>query len=106
MRRFWCRAESGIVVQVIDTEIGIALEAIPKTLTPFQQVDSEINRKYERTGLGLPLSKFLIEMHGGSLDLQSQVGVDTTVTVRLPAARIVTSLDNLGSSDVEARAAS
>ncbi len=89
MLRFWCRAESGIVVQVIDTGIGIALADIPKALAPFQQVDSELNRKYEGTGLGLPLSRFLIEMHGGSLDLESQVGVGTTVTVRFPAERIV-----------------
>ncbi len=68
--------------------IGIALQDIPKALSPFQQIDSEINRKYEGTGLGLPLTKALVELHGGSLDLQSQVGIGTTVTVRFPAERV------------------
>jgi PAS domain S-box-containing protein len=87
--RAWSRAESGYVFQVIDTGIGIAFKDIPKALAPFQQIDSQLDRKFEGTGLGLPLSKSLIEMHGGSLDLQSQAGVGTTVTVRFPAERIV-----------------
>jgi signal transduction histidine kinase len=87
--RAWSRAESGYVFQVIDTGIGIAFEDIPKALAPFQQIDSELNRKFEGTGLGLPLTKSLVEMHGGYLDFQSEVGVGTTVTVRFPAERIV-----------------
>ena len=51
--------------------------------------DADLNRQYEGTGLGLPLSKALVELHGGTLDLQSEVGVGTTVTVRFPAERIV-----------------
>ena len=86
--RTWCRTESGYVFQVIDTGIGIALEDIPNALEPFKQVDNTLSRKHEGTGLGLPLTKSLVEMHGGSLDLQSQVGVGTTVTVRFPAERI------------------
>ncbi len=85
----WCSVKSGYVFQVIDTGIGIALEDIPTALLPFQQINNGLNRRYEGTGLGLPLSKSLVEMHGGSLDLQSQVGVGTTVTVRFPAERIV-----------------
>ncbi len=85
----WCSMNSGYVFQVVDTGIGIALEDIPKALSPFQQIDNRLNRKYRGTGLGLPLSKSLIEMHGGSLDLQSQVGVGTIVTIRFPAERIV-----------------
>ncbi len=65
----------------------------------FRQVD------YEGTGLGLPLTKALVEQHGGVLDLQSEVSVGTTVTVHFPAERIVASLDNSDSLDVEARAA-
>ncbi len=87
--KIWSRAESGYVLQVIDTGIGIAFEDIPKALAPFQQVDSGLNRKHEGTGLGLPLAKSLVVMHGGYLDLQSEVGVGTTVTVRFPAERIV-----------------
>jgi PAS domain S-box-containing protein len=87
--KIWSRAQSGYVFQVIDSGTGIAFEDIPKALAPFQQVDSGLNRKHEGTGLGLPLAKSLVEMHGGYLDLQSEVGVGTTVTVRFPAERIV-----------------
>ena len=87
--RAWCRRDSGFVLQVTDTGIGIAATDIPKALSQFGQVDSDLNRKQMGTGLGLPLSKSLAELHGGSLDLQSQIGAGTTVTVRLPATRIV-----------------
>ena len=87
--RIWRRLDSGCVFQIIDSGIGIAPENIPKALAPFQQIDGDLNRRYEGTGLGLPLAKSLCEMHGGSLDLQSEVGVGTTVTVRFPAERIV-----------------
>ena len=87
--RIWSHANDGYVFQVADTGIGIALVDIPKALAPFQQIDSDLNRKYEGTGLGLPLTKALAESHGGSMGLQSEVGVGTTVTVRFPAERIV-----------------
>ena len=86
--RTWCDARGGYLFQVQDTGIGMAQEDIPKALSPFGQVDSALNRQYEGTGLGLPLSKTLAELHGGTLDLQSEPGVGTTVTLRLPAARL------------------
>ncbi len=104
--RAWCRMDSGYVFQIVDTGIGIAPDDIPKALSRFGQVDADLNRQYEGTGLGLPLTKALVEQHGGALDLQSEVGVGTTVTVRFPAERIVASLDNSDSLDVEDRAAS
>jgi PAS domain S-box-containing protein len=85
----WHNSDSGFIVQVIDTGIGIAVNDIPKALGRFQQVDSDLNRKYQGSGLGLPLTKALVEQHGGSLDLQSTVGMGTTVTVRLPAERVL-----------------
>ncbi len=87
----WCRADSGFVFQIVDTGIGIAAKDIPKALSQFGQIDSDLDRKYEGTGLGLPLTKALAEMHGGCLTLQSEVGVGTTVTLRFPATRIVRS---------------
>jgi signal transduction histidine kinase len=87
--KIWGGQGSGYIFQIVDTGIGIALDDIPKALAPFQQVHSELNRKYEGTGLGLPLTKSLVELHGGSLDLQSRFGVGTTVTVRLPEERVV-----------------
>jgi signal transduction histidine kinase len=85
----WCQADSGFVFQVADTGIGIAAEDIPKALMRFGQVDSNLNRQHEGTGLGLPLTKSLVELHGGSLHLQSQVDVGTTVTLHFPATRTV-----------------
>ncbi len=87
--KIWSRADSGFIIQVIDNGIGIAFEDIPKALAAFQQIDSGLNRKQQGTGLGLPLTKALVEMHGGCLDLQSKLGVGTTVTVRFPAERII-----------------
>ena len=99
--RAWSRPDSGFVLQVEDTGIGIAPDDIPKALSQFGQVDSALNRKYEGTGLGLPLTKALVEQHGGALDLQSEVGVGTIVTVRLPAARILYSSYDRNASDTD-----
>ncbi len=74
---------------VSDTGIGIAPDDIPRAMAPFGQVDSRLSRKFEGTGLGLPLAKSLTELHGGTFQLVSQIAVGTTVTVRLPASRIV-----------------
>ncbi len=86
--RVWCRPDSGFVIQVEDSGIGISPDDIPKALSQFVQIDSRHNRKYAGTGLGLPLAKALVERHGGSLDLQSRPGVGSTVTLRFPTARI------------------
>jgi signal transduction histidine kinase len=104
--KVWCRVDSGFVFQIVDTGIGIAAENIPKALSQFGQVESSLNRNCEGTGLGLPLSKGLVELHGGYLDLQSQVGVGTTVTVRFPATRIALSQQDMQSRAMDNREAS
>jgi signal transduction histidine kinase len=81
-------AQGNLIVRVSDTGIGIAEEDLWKAMTPFWQVDSELSRRYEGTGLGLPLSKALVELHGGSFALDSRVGVGTTATARFPADRV------------------
>lgn len=91
MLRVSCHANSGHIFHIIDTGVGIADEDIPKALAPFRQVESGLNRKNKGTGLGLPLSKALAELHGGSLELESEVGVGTTVTVHFPMERVVLS---------------
>jgi PAS domain S-box-containing protein len=80
-------ANGGLAFSVADTGIGIAPDDVPAALTTFGQVDGALNRKYEGAGLGLPLSKRLAELHGGTLELDSEPGVGTTVTVCLPAMR-------------------
>jgi len=89
--RSWLKPRDGYVLQVIDTGIGIASEDIPKALAPFEHLQSTLSRKHDGSGLGLFLAKLLVERHGGSLDLQSRLGEGTTVTVRLPTTRIVSS---------------
>jgi PAS domain S-box-containing protein len=80
--------ESGdYLLWVADTGIGIAEKDLPKALASFSQVDSALNRKYAGTGLGLPLVRLLAELHGGTMSLDSEIGVGTTVTVRLPQKR-------------------
>jgi signal transduction histidine kinase len=73
-----------IVLRVRDTGIGISAQDLPVALAPFGQVDSSLARKYEGTGLGLPLSRKFAEALGGTLDIESQPGSGTTVTVTLP----------------------
>jgi signal transduction histidine kinase len=69
---------------VADTGIGMRREDIPVALEPFRQVDSTLARKFEGTGLGLPLARALAELHGGSLSVESEPGKGTTVTVAIP----------------------
>ena len=75
---------SEMIFAVRDTGIGIALSDIPKALEPFAQIDSSLSRKYDGTGLGLPLTKRFAELHGGHLAIESAPGEGTTVTVTLP----------------------
>ncbi|MGE5269988.1 MAG: ATP-binding protein [Thiohalocapsa sp.] len=84
-----CDAVDGVVITVSDSGIGIAAEDLTRVLEPFEQVDSTLARTHQGTGLGLPLVKAIMELHGGSLELASEVGVGTTVSVTFPAARAV-----------------
>lgn len=87
------RPDIGYVMQCTDTGVGIAPDDIPKALARFQQIDGTLERQHEGTGLGLPLAKSLAALHGGSLNLTSELGVGTTVTVTLPATRRITQAD-------------
>jgi len=73
-----------VMLSVADTGIGMSPEDIPIAMAPFGQVDGRLARRYEGTGLGLPLTKALVELHGGTLAIESECGKGTTVTVRLP----------------------
>ena len=82
--------ESGeLVLAVTDTGTGMAKEDIPKALKVFGQIDGSLSRKHEGAGLGLPLTKNLIELHGGRLEIDSAVGEGTEVRVYLPASRLL-----------------
>ncbi|MDJ0942663.1 MAG: PAS domain S-box protein [Kiloniellales bacterium] len=78
----------GFVIRVADDGIGMAAADIPRALARFGQIDGSLARDFNGTGLGLPLSKALVEMHGGSLEIESAPSAGTVVTLRLPAARL------------------
>jgi signal transduction histidine kinase len=82
-------AGGGLLVKVADTGVGMAPDEIPIALTAFRQVDSGWSRKHGGTGLGLPLVKSLIELHSGSLLIESARGLGTTVTLSFPPARVI-----------------
>ena len=73
-----------VIINVVDTGIGIAAKDISKAMAPFGQIDSSISRRYEGTGLGLPLTKKLTELMGGTFDIKSEVGLGTTIELVFP----------------------
>ncbi|CAA7627365.1 PAS-domain containing protein [Magnetospirillum sp. SS-4] len=87
-----CRSDDGgFVFGVSDTGIGMSPDEITIALAPFGQVDSGLDRRFEGAGLGLPLAKSLMELHGGSLDISSVPGEGTTVTIRFPPETVMVS---------------
>lgn len=76
-----------LILSVTDTGIGIEPHLIAKVMEPFGQAEGPMARSHGGTGLGLPITKSLAEIHGGTLILESEPGVGTTVTVRMPAWR-------------------
>jgi signal transduction histidine kinase len=81
-------ASGDLVLSIRDTGIGIPPEQIERIFQPFEQVAGHLTREHEGTGLGLPIAKALIELHGGELFLSSQPGAGTTARLRLPGDRV------------------
>ncbi len=82
-------ADGALVLAVADTGIGMTAEEIAKATLPFVQIDDPLNKRHGGTGLGLPISKRLAELLGGSLEIASTKNAGTTVRVRLPPARVL-----------------
>lgn len=78
-----------LVISVADTGIGMRPEDVKLALEPFRQLDGALNRRYEGTGLGLPLVQRLVQLHGGTLSIKTAPGAGTTITLRFPANRCV-----------------
>jgi PAS domain S-box-containing protein len=87
-------AKGGLALCISDTGIGMRREDIPLALEPFRQLDNSFTRRYEGTGLGLPLAKALIELHGGRLIVESAPQKGTRVTAWLPPNRIIERLSD------------
>jgi len=84
------KLESGaLTIEVRDTGIGIAPETLQRAMEAFGQVEDGLNRRYEGIGVGLPLTKSLIELHGGSITVESEVGHGTSVRLTFPPERVV-----------------
>ena len=81
--------DGAYAIAVSDTGIGISAADQERIFMPFQQADPTVSRRVEGTGLGLWISKALVELHDGSIAIESEVGAGTTVTARLPANRVL-----------------
>ncbi|MGE4219529.1 MAG: ATP-binding protein [Alphaproteobacteria bacterium] len=79
----------GMTLTVRDSGIGIAAEDMATALSPFGQVDNRLNREFDGTGLGLPLTRRLMELHEGRMRLHSRVGEGTLVTLHFPPHRVL-----------------
>jgi signal transduction histidine kinase len=76
--------EEWLVIRIVDNGIGMAADQIEQVFDAFVQADNSSSRKYGGTGLGLTISKEFCEMLGGTIEIESEPQVGTTVTVRLP----------------------
>ena len=84
----WERA-TGMTITVQDTGIGIAEENLGRILEPFRQIEDPLSRKHEGAGLGLPLARALIELHGCDMRIESKQSSGTTVALVLPPKLIL-----------------
>tara|TARA_B100000315_G_scaffold205985_1_gene200024 strand:+ start:639 stop:1412 length:774 start_codon:yes stop_codon:yes gene_type:complete len=82
-------SDGSVIITVTDTGIGMAEEDLVRALDKFGQIENEFSANVLGTGLGLPLTKGLVESHGGVLEIQSKLGKGTTVNISLPKERVV-----------------
>jgi signal transduction histidine kinase len=81
-------SDGGLRIEINDNGIGIAEADMSLVMSPFGQVESALSRNHHGVGLGLPLTKRLVELHGGRFELTSTLGVGTTAVVQLPSERV------------------
>jgi len=81
--------DSVMLLTVADTGVGIHEADIAKVMAPFEQVDNLFTREHTGTGLGVPLVRELVALHGGTFTIDSVPDTRTTITVRFPAERII-----------------
>lgn len=82
-------AQNMLRISITDTGIGLDPHEIQKAISPFGQIDNALNRNNKGTGLGLTLVNSLMKLHGGNVEIVSQKGIGTTVTLVFPSSRLV-----------------
>lgn len=81
--------DGGVVVDIVDNGVGMTEDELGIAMTPFGQVDGTRTRWREGTGLGLPIARALVDLHGGRINIKSVKGAGTTVSVMLPSRHLV-----------------
>jgi two-component system, cell cycle sensor histidine kinase PleC len=81
--------DGSLAISVIDTGIGIGASDIPKAMSTFGQIEGALDRRFEGSGLGLPLVKSLAELHNGGFRIESKIGVGTKATIWFPGDRVI-----------------
>jgi two-component system, cell cycle sensor histidine kinase PleC len=81
-------SSDGLSISITDTGIGIPAEHLQRVLEPFGQIEDHLTRQSEGFGLGLPMARALVRLHGGELTIRSLFGSGTTVEIQLPANRV------------------
>ena len=87
------RPDGGVTIEVQDNGIGIATEDRQRVLEAFEQADGAKNRRFEGIGLGLPIVKKLAGLHGGTVQIDSDIGEGTIIRVAFPPNRSTGDLD-------------
>jgi two-component system cell cycle sensor histidine kinase PleC len=82
--------DGGVSVRICDTGVGMTKAEVALALTPFAQVDAGLSRWQEGAGLGLPIAKALVQLHGGTLEINSAKSMGTEVLITLPSRLRVT----------------
>ncbi len=89
---------SSLLIEIKDTGVGMAPQDLARALAPFGQVDNKLSRRYDGTGLGLPLTKKLVELMRGKFDIKSEIGLGTSITLSFPIqSNEIEATDSLGS---------
>ncbi len=81
--------DGGVEISMKDDGIGVADKHLAAIFERFRQVDSTLSRRFDGTGLGLPLARKMVELHDGTLRFDSKLGVGTKVTLVFPAERVI-----------------
>ncbi len=83
------KAPQGLCITVGDTGVGMTKQELEIALEQFGQIDNELSRNHSGTGLGLPITRSLVELHGGELEIDTRKGVGTSAHVWIPLTRVV-----------------